>query len=89
MSLTCAPIKHVLTRALLDRTLTISLQMAKFEVYRDRAGEYRWRLKAVNGEIVAVSESYTTCLDAHRSAQSVKRLALFAIVTDLVVSAAS
>ena len=31
----------------------------KFEVYQDKAGEFRFRLKARNGEIVAVSEGYT------------------------------
>lgn len=31
----------------------------KFEVYKDKSGQFRFRLKAVNGEIIAVSESYT------------------------------
>jgi len=31
----------------------------KFEVYKDNAGEFRFRLKARNGEIIAVSEGYT------------------------------
>lgn len=30
----------------------------KFEMYSDKAGEYRFRLKARNGEIIAVSEGY-------------------------------
>ena len=30
----------------------------KFEIYKDNAGEYRFRLKAKNGQIVAVSEGY-------------------------------
>ena len=30
----------------------------KFEVYADKAGEFRFRLKAKNGEIIAVSEGY-------------------------------
>lgn len=33
----------------------------KFELYKDRAYEYRWRLKADNGKIIADSgEGYTT-----------------------------
>lgn len=32
----------------------------KFELYRDRAGAYRFRLKAANGRIIAVSEGYRT-----------------------------
>ena len=30
----------------------------KFEVYLDKAGEYRFRLKATNGQIIATGESY-------------------------------
>ena len=32
----------------------------KYELYQDRGGEYRFRLKARNGKIVAVSEGYTS-----------------------------
>ena len=32
----------------------------KFEVYTDRAGAFRFRLKARNGQIIAVSEGYST-----------------------------
>ncbi len=35
-----------------------TLTHPKFEVYQDKAGEYRFRLKARNGEIVAVGEGY-------------------------------
>ena len=30
----------------------------KFEIYQSSNGEYRFRLKAGNGEIIAVSEGY-------------------------------
>lgn len=39
---------------------------ADVQVYQDDAGEWRWRLKASNGEIVAVSEGYTREDDANR-----------------------
>ena len=32
----------------------------KFEMYQDKAGEFRFRLKARNGEIIATSEGYKT-----------------------------
>ena len=32
----------------------------KFELYADKAGEFRFRLKAKNGEIIATGEGYTT-----------------------------
>ena len=38
----------------------------KFEIYKDKAGEFRFRLKAGNGEVIAVSEGYTqksSCLN--------------------------
>ncbi len=42
----------------------------KFEMYEDKAGEYRFRLKARNGKIIGVSEGYTAkagCLDGMES----------------------
>lgn len=33
---------------------------AKFEVYQEKKGTYRFRFKAGNGEIIAVSEPYQT-----------------------------
>ena len=32
----------------------------KFEVYQDKQGEYRFRLKAGNGQVIATGEGYTT-----------------------------
>lgn len=31
-----------------------------FEIYKDTKHEWRWRLKAKNGKIIAVSEGYNT-----------------------------
>lgn len=45
----------------------------KFEVYTDKAGFYRFRLKARNGEIIAVSEIYTAkagCLNGIESVRN-------------------
>ena len=30
----------------------------KFEIYKDKAGEFRFRLKATNGQIIATGEGY-------------------------------
>ena len=30
----------------------------KFEVYTDKSGKYRFRLKAGNGQVIAVGEAY-------------------------------
>ena len=45
----------------------------KFELYTDRSGGYRFRLKAGNGEIIATSESYTTKSAAQGGIESVKK----------------
>ena len=45
----------------------------KFEVYVDKAGEYRFRLKASNGEIIAVSEGYVAKAGCLNGIDSVKK----------------
>ena len=45
----------------------------KFEVYLDKAGEYRYRLKATNGQIIAVGESYKSKPSALNGIESVKK----------------
>ena len=57
---------------------------AKFVIFRDHVGEYRWRLIAGNGQIVAASEGYVTKYGARRSADNVKALAPYAIITENV-----
>ena len=45
----------------------------KFEVYKDKAGEYRFRLKAANGEVIAVSEGYRSKKSCLNGIQSVMK----------------
>ncbi|MBQ3048531.1 MAG: YegP family protein [Oscillospiraceae bacterium] len=45
----------------------------KFEVYTDKSGEYRFRLKAKNGEIIAVSEGYKRKIGCLNGIESVKK----------------
>ena len=45
----------------------------KFEMYQDKAGEYRFRLKARNGEIIATSEGYTAKAGCLNGIESVKK----------------
>ena len=45
----------------------------KFVVYTDKAGEFRFRLKARNGEIVAASEGYKTKTSCLNGIESVKK----------------
>ena len=45
----------------------------KFEMYLDKAGEYRFRLKARNGEIIATSEGYKAKAGCLNGIESVKK----------------
>lgn len=49
------------------------LKHPKFEVYTDKAGEFRFRLKARNGEIVATSEGYKSKPSCLNGIESVKK----------------
>jgi uncharacterized protein YegP (UPF0339 family) len=49
---------------------------ARFEIYADAAGNYRWRLKAANNETIASSgESFASKDNARRAARTVKSTA--------------
>ena len=45
---------------------------AKFELYKDNAGEFRFRLKAGNGKNILASEGYTAKASAENGIESVK-----------------
>jgi uncharacterized protein YegP (UPF0339 family) len=54
----------------------------KFELYTDKRGEYRFRLKASNGQPIAVSEGYTTKAAAKNGIESVRKNAPDATLDD-------
>ena len=57
--------------------------MAKFEIYKDNAGEFRWRMRANNGEPIADSnEGYKAKADCKHGVDLVKRDAAEAEVVD-------
>lgn len=45
----------------------------KFEVFNDKSGEIRFRLKAKNGEIIATSEGYKTMANCLNGVESVRK----------------
>jgi len=55
----------------------------KFEVYEDKAGKFRFRLKAGNGEVVAVGEAYETKAAAKNGCEAVQRAADGATVVEV------
>jgi uncharacterized protein YegP (UPF0339 family) len=56
---------------------------AKFEMSKDKAGKYRFHLKAANGEIIAASQGYETKASAEKGIQAVEKAAADAEVIDL------
>jgi len=56
---------------------------AKFEISKDKAGKFRFHLKAANGEIIAASQGYETRESAHKGIEAVKASASAAKVVDL------
>jgi uncharacterized protein YegP (UPF0339 family) len=55
---------------------------AKFEVYKDSSGQFRFRLRAANNEIIAVSEAYTIKASCMNGIESVKTNAPVAEIND-------
>ncbi len=54
----------------------------KFEVYTDKAGEFRFRLKATNGQVIAVSEGYVAMASCVNGVESVKKNAVDAQIIE-------
>lgn len=45
----------------------------KFEVYADKAGEFRFRLKAANGQIIATGEGYKAKRSCMNGIESIRK----------------
>lgn len=55
----------------------------KFEMYTDKVGEFRFRLKARNGEIIATSEGYKAKASCENGIESVRKNAPDAAVEEV------
>lgn len=56
----------------------------KFELYTDKGGEYRFRLKAGNGEVITLSsEGYSSKASAKNGIESIKKNAADAPVVEI------
>ncbi|UCE15681.1 MAG: YegP family protein [Candidatus Bathyarchaeota archaeon] len=55
----------------------------QFEITKDTSGEYRFRLRAPNGEIIANSEGYKSKSSCKKGIASVKKNAPKATIQDL------
>src|SRR6476661_9242219 len=54
----------------------------KFELYKDASGNYRFRLKASNGQVIAVGEAYESKASALNGIESVRKNAGDAALDD-------
>lgn len=77
--------KNAVDAKLEDQTVAEAAAVTnpKFEVYTDKAGEFRFRLKARNGEVIAASEGYKAKASCLNGIDSVRRNAPDAAVEKL------
>lgn len=52
----------------------------KFELYEDKSGEFRFRLKAKNGQVIATSEGYKAKKSCLNGIESVRKNAGIAVI---------
>ncbi|RLE59796.1 MAG: DUF1508 domain-containing protein [Thermoprotei archaeon] len=55
---------------------------ARFELYKDKSGEWRFRLVAPNNETIAVSEGYSSKQAAIKGIEAVKKYAATAEIVE-------
>ena len=56
----------------------------KFEIYQDTSGQYRFRLKAASGEVIATGEAYATKAGAKSGCEAVIQAAPGATIQEIV-----
>ncbi len=62
----------------------MSGRKGKVEFYKDKSGEFRWRLKASNGQVIATGgEGYTSEAGCKNGFESVKNHVMEAEVVEL------
>lgn len=59
-----------------------AVKCPKFEIYTDKAGEFRFRLKATNGQVIATSEGYKALSGCENGVESVKKNAVDAKIVE-------
>ena len=76
--------KNAPVAAVEDQTVEgfAAVKHPKFEVYTDKAGEFRFRLKATNGQIIAVGEGYKKKASCMNGIESIKKNAVDAKIVE-------
>jgi uncharacterized protein YegP (UPF0339 family) len=74
--------RYILRKTYLSIEFKRRMTVGKFEIYKDRKGEFRWRLRADNNQVIASGEGYTTKAACKNGIASVKKNAGKAKVED-------
>ena len=59
-----------------------TINCPKYEIYLDKKGEYRFRLKAKNGELILASEGYTSKSSCKNGIESVRQNVVDATIVE-------
>ena len=67
--------KHAPIAAIEDQTADgfKSVSNPKFEIYKDKSGAYRFRLKSRNGQVIATGEAYSTKAACENGIESIRK----------------
>jgi uncharacterized protein YegP (UPF0339 family) len=84
----CGRVAHLSENLCEPRALGVIVEEADvrgawYEIFKDAAGKFRFRLKAPNGEIIAASEAYENRAGCENGIASVTRNAAIANIRDL------
>ena len=77
-----APEPLLLTEVIREKIPVLAKVTGVFEVFCDAVGRFRFHLKAANGQIIAVSQSYGTTESALKGIDSIKKNAPIAKIAD-------
>jgi len=67
----------------LTKEVENAMKEPRFEIFKDKNNEYRFRLLAPNGEIIATGEGYSTKSNCKDGINNVKEYAPIAQIKDL------
>lgn len=65
--------KCAASAAFADLTTDQTAGNPRFELFRDKSGEYRFRLRARNGKVILASQGYTTRTACENGIESVRK----------------
>lgn len=60
----------------------------RFEIYTDDTGMYRFRLKASNGQVIAVGDEYDSKASCMKGIEALRKTAPYAEVRDVMAAEA-